>query len=275
MTQRTAQIAFIGGGNMGGALIGGLLASGYPADHIRVSERNAGARARLQSLGELVFADCGEAAIAGADLVVLAVKPQVCGAAARPLAAILAGEQPVFMSIAAGIPTSTIANWIGKQVPVVRCVPNTPALLGCGISGLYATPRVDAAGCALATQVTNAVGSSLWVDDEALMDVITAVSGSGPAYFFRLMEAMTHAGQQLGLTQQQAHTLVTQTALGAAKMATQSELAPEDLRRQVTSPGGTTAAALAVFEQANLTATVQQAMTAATGRGRELGAEHT
>lgn len=266
-------IAFVGAGNMAASLIGGLRAQGVPAQNIRASEPGAEQRERLHAEhGIATFASNAEA-IAGAQLIVLAVKPQVMKAVCLDLAPHLVPDQ-VIISIAAGISCASLEQWLGEQAdaprPVVRCMPNTPALLRQGVSGLFANPRVSAEQKAQAEQVLSAVGLALWLDEEAQLDAVTAVSGSGPAYFFLLIEAMTAAGEKLGLPRDTAARLSIQTALGAARMASESEVDAAELRRRVTSPNGTTEAAINTFQAGGFEALVQQALNAAANRSAEL-----
>lgn len=261
-------IAFVGAGNMAASLIGGLRAQGVAASAIRASEPGTEQRARLQQEhGITTFANNADA-IEGADLIVLAVKPQIMKAVCLDLAAHLAPNQ-VIISIAAGISCASLENWLGER-PIVRCMPNTPALLRQGVSGLFANPRVSAAQKAQAEQVLSAVGLALWLDSEAQIDAVTAVSGSGPAYFFLLIEAMTEAGEKLGLPRETAAQLSIQTALGAARMASESDVDAAELRRRVTSPNGTTEAAIKTFQAGGFEALVQQALNAAANRSTEL-----
>lgn len=261
-------IAFVGAGNMAASLIGGLRAQGVAANAIRASEPGTEQRTRLQQEhGISTFANNADA-IEGADLIVLAVKPQIMKAVCLDLAAHLAPTQ-VIISIAAGISCASLENWLGER-PVVRCMPNTPALLRQGVSGLFANPRVSAAQKAQAEQVLSAVGLALWLDSEAQIDAVTAVSGSGPAYFFLLIEAMTEAGEKLGLPRETAAQLSIQTALGAARMASESDVDAAELRRRVTSPNGTTEAAIKTFQAGGFEALVQQALNAAANRSTEL-----
>ncbi|MEE4361225.1 MAG: pyrroline-5-carboxylate reductase [Pseudomonadales bacterium] len=268
----TPRLAFVGGGNMARSLVGGLLAADYPASHITVSEPHAQTRAGLATMGPIRILNDNAAAVAEADLVVLAVKPQVMAEVLAPLRGALEASATVLLSIAAGITVSMLRRWAGA-VPIVRCMPNTPALVGAGMSALYATGDVDVAGRALASRVLEAGGAVLWLEDEALMDAVTATSGSGPAYFFRVMEAMIDGACRLGLPETAARTLVLQTALGAARMALESDTAPGTLRQQVTSPGGTTAAALAAFDAEDLAGILTRGMDAAARRSAELARE--
>jgi pyrroline-5-carboxylate reductase len=267
------RIAFIGAGNMAASLIGGLRAQGVPAERIRASDPGAEQRAKVSAEhGIFICADNAEA-VAGVDVIVLAVKPQVMKSVCQALAPHLT-EGQLIVSIAAGIPCDSLERWLGEQaaaVPaIVRCMPNTPALLGQGVSGLYATARVSAEQRQQAEQLLSAVGVALWLDDEQQIDAVTAVSGSGPAYFFLLIEAMTAAGEQLGLPRATAAQLTLQTALGAARMALESEVDAAELRRRVTSPNGTTEAAIKSFQAGGFEALVHQALTAAATRSAEL-----
>jgi pyrroline-5-carboxylate reductase len=265
-------IAFIGGGNMARSLIGGLVARGMPATAIRVAEPVAELREALQrDFGVFAAADNAEA-VAGASTWVLAVKPQVLRGVCEALAPVARAAQPLVVSIAAGITAAQIGRWLGGEAAVVRCMPNTPALLGAGVTGLYATPQVDAAGREAAESLLSAAGATVWIDDEARMDAVTAVSGSGPAYVFLLAEAMQAAAQAEGLPADAARILVLQTVLGAARMLTEGDVDAAELRRRVTSPNGTTQAAIETFEAGGLRELVAQAIHAATVRGRELSA---
>ncbi|EIK54911.1 pyrroline-5-carboxylate reductase [Stutzerimonas stutzeri TS44] len=264
------RIAFIGAGNMAASLIGGLRAQGVAADVIRASDPGAEQRARISAEhGIQTFADNRDA-LAGADVMVLAVKPQVMQAVCRDLAAQLA-PTALIVSIAAGISCDSLQRWLGPQPrAIVRCMPNTPALLRQGVSGLFANAQVSAAQRQQAEQLLSAVGVALWLDEEQLIDAVTAVSGSGPAYFFLLIEAMTAAGEQLGLPRATAAQLTLQTALGAARMACESDVDAAELRRRVTSPNGTTEAAIKAFQAGGFEQLVQQALNAAAHRSAEL-----
>lgn len=267
-----AGLCFVGGGNMARSLVGGLVARGIDPGMIRVAEPVPGLREALhRDFGVAVFAD-GREAVKGADVWLFAVKPQVmrevCGAlepqaqAARPLA----------VSIAAGITAAQLERWLGGGLPVVRAMPNTPALLGAGVTGLYANPRVDATQRDIADALLAGAGTTVWLDEEALMDAVTAVSGSGPAYVFLLAEAMQAAGEAQGLPPQVARTLTLQTVLGAARMLAEGGDDAATLRRRVTSPGGTTQAAIEAFEAGGFRQLVAHAIQAATRRGGELSA---
>jgi pyrroline-5-carboxylate reductase len=262
--------AFIGGGNMGGALIRGLIARGLPAQKISVGEAHQARRIALaDELGVHVSADNREAA-QGADVVVIAVKPQDMAGTVQALAEVFRERPPLVISIAAGMRVADIRSWCGPGVPVVRAMPNRPALNGAGATGLYAPESVSEANRALATQIMAAVGTTVWVAEESLIDVVTALSGSGPAYFFLLAELMTDAAVKLGLDHVSAQELAIQTLYGSGRMARDSDGDLVRLRTEVTSKGGTTEAALRSLDAANLRGIVAAALTAATDRGREL-----
>lgn len=267
----TPRIAFIGGGNMAASLIGGLRAQGVSATSICASDPGADKRAELESThGIETFADNSQA-VAGADVVLLAVKPQMMQSVCRDLAVHLQSNQ-LIVSIAAGINCASLQQWLGPQTPraIVRCMPNTPSLLRQGVSGLFASAQVSVEQKQQAEQLLSAVGLALWLDKEELIDAVTAVSGSGPAYFFLLIEAMTAAGQHLGLPRDTAAQLTLHTALGAARMACESDVDAAELRRRVTSPNGTTEAAIKAFQTGGFESLVQQAMNAAAQRSAEL-----
>jgi len=264
------QIAFIGGGNMAGSLIGGLLHTGFNAEYIRVADPDD---ARLEHLRQrFKVHTCADnlSAVRDAQVVVFAVKPQVFRDAARPLATTLVKYRPLIISIAAGVPEKDIRRWLGYQAAIVRAMPNTPALIGAGAAALYANSMVNGAQRTLAKEMFEAVGLALWIEDEKFMNAVTAVSGSGPAYFFLVMEIMEAVARELGLPADAAGKLVQQTAYGAARMALESQIDVAKLRKQVTSPGGTTAAALKILDTENLRKMFLQALTAARDRGVQL-----
>ena len=263
-------IAFIGGGNMARSLVGGLIADGVPAAQLQVAEPDAARRAALErDFGIRVTADNAAAATA-ARVVVLAVKPQAMPGVARELARPLAGRAALALSIAAGIRSTDLARWLGDGVPIVRAMPNTPALLGCGATVLCAGPAARTAHRELAESILRAVGSVHWVEDEAHMDTVTALSGSGPAYFFLLAEAMADAAAELDMPPELARLLAIETALGAARMAIESDADIAALRQRVTSPGGTTEAAVEALEAGGFRALVTSALRRAQARSREL-----
>jgi pyrroline-5-carboxylate reductase len=262
--------SFIGGGNMGGALIRALLARGMPAQNIRVGEAHEARRRELSTgLGVLATANNHEA-VQDADVVVIAVKPQDMAATVKPLAELFAQRPPLVVSIAAGIRVADITAWCGPGVVVVRAMPNRPALNGAGATGIYAPAGLSDAHRKLATDVLGAVGTTVWVPDEDLIDVVTALSGSGPAYCFLLAELMADAAVQLGMERATALELAIQTLYGAGKMARDSDGDLVRLRAEVTSKGGTTEAAVRAFDAANLRGIVASALQAATDRGREM-----
>jgi pyrroline-5-carboxylate reductase len=268
------RLAFIGGGNMAAALIGGLLRGGLKCERIAVADPSALQLERLvHDFGIIASAD-NDSAVAGAEVVVLAVKPQQMRAMAIGLAPQLARSKPLVISIAAGIPHAALTRWFGGEVQVVRTMPNRPAQNGFGATGLYAPPSVGAANRALAEAVMAAVSATVWVEHESQMDTVTALSGSGPAYFFLLMEALEAAAHARGLPHEVAHKLTLETAFGAAQMARLSGDSLAVLRAQVTSKGGTTAAALDVLDAAGLRAIVAHAVAAADRRSAELAAEY-
>lgn len=267
----TETLAFIGGGNMARSLIGGLIAQGLPARQIIVSDPMQAQRQLLATqYGVRVTGSNAEAA-AAAQIVVLAVKPQELRGVAQALAATL-GHRPLIISVAAGIRASDLQTWLGG-LPVVRTMPNRPALNGCGVTGLYASTQVPAAQRELASRIMGAVGKSVWVEQETLIDAVTAVSGSGPAYFFLLMELLEAAGVEQGLPAETARVLAIETAYGSGMMAREVSDSPAVLRQQVTSKGGTTEAALKVFEARGLQNIVSDAVKAAAERSAELAGQ--
>jgi len=268
----TPTVAFIGGGNMARSLIGGLVARGRPVDAIRVAEPVAALRDALKHDFGVTCAEHATVAAEGADVWVLAVKPQVMREVCTSLVPLAQGKRPLVVSIAAGITTTQLDRWLGGSMPVVRAMPNTPALLGAGITGLFANARTSGAQRDDAGALLDAVGPTVWIDDEAKMDAVTAVSGSGPAYVFLLAEAMQAAGIAQGLSPEAARALVQQTLLGAATMLVQQGEPADVLRTRVTSPGGTTQAAIETFEAGGFRELVDRAIRAATQRGRELSA---
>lgn len=265
-------IAFIGGGNMAASMVGGLLARGRDPRHILVSDPDAGCRERLDALGVHTGSD-NTAAADSADVVILAVKPQQLRGACRDIAPAVAARGALVISIAAGIGTGSLQSWLGADTAIVRCMPNTPALLQASASALYATPGVSAEQRSAAHEIMESVGVVAWVEDEDSMHAVTALSGSGPAYFFLVMEAMQLAGENLGLEPALARQLTAQTALGAARMALETDVDVTELRRRVTSPGGTTERALRVLEERGLRRIFESALEAANNRSRELADE--
>jgi len=266
-------ISFIGGGNMARSLIGGLIGNGVPIDRLSVAEPNPELREALaRDFGVAVHADNNDAA-RSADVLLLAVKPQVMKTVCTGLRTLAQARKPLVISIAAGVRLTQLEAWLGGDMPIVRCMPNTPALIGAGATGAYANARCTDAHRATAQNILSAAGTTAWIDDEALMDTVTALSGSGPAYFFLLVEALVDAAVAQGLPHEIARALATQTALGAGRMLREDAAAPAELRRRVTSPGGTTQAALESFAASNFNAMVARAVAAATQRGGELSAQ--
>ena len=269
MTQ-TPHIAFIGAGNMAQAILKGMLAAGYPQDKISASGRT---QAKLDTLS----ADTGIhtstdnlALCRQADVIVLGVKPQMMGDLIQTIAPAVDASKQLIVSVAAGILASSIETWLGQKTPIVRCMPNTPSLVGQGAAGLFATPEVSAAQKQTASTIMQSVGLALWVDNEDHIDAVTAVSGSGPAYYFLMMEAMIAGAEKLGLSSEIAQQLVLQTALGAAQMAQQSQQTPAQLRVAVTSPNGTTEQAINTFNDGGFSELCSQAMASAHARSKEL-----
>ena len=263
-------LAILGGGNMGRALIAGLLRQGLRPERITVGESQPLARQRLsRELGITCTADNAEA-IRDANVVLIAVKPQDVQAVLTPLKGQMERSRPVCLSIAAGIRTRALRQWCGAGVPVIRAMPNRPALVGAGITGLFAAPEVEPDHYALAEQVMRSVGEVVRVASEDALDVVTALSGSGPAYFFRLAELMAQAGADLGLAPEAARRLAIATLHGAGLLAHASDGDLAQLRQEVTSKGGTTEAALRTLEAAGIADIVSRAVQAAAHRGREL-----
>jgi pyrroline-5-carboxylate reductase len=271
MTDTT--LAFIGAGNMTGSLVGGLIADGWEPARIHVADPDPQQTERLAQRFSVATTASNPEAINSADAIVLAVKPQIIKRVAGELAPIIAQRHPLVISIAAGIRETSLRYWLGQNAAIVRAMPNTPALVQSGATALYANPLVSNEQRNLAESLLRAVGLVIWVDDEAMMDTVTALSGSGPAYFFLLMEALTSAGNRLGLPEDTARLLTLQTAFGAAKMALESADDAAQLRHRVTSPGGTTERAINELQKSNFEGIVLQALQAATERSRELAIE--
>ncbi len=267
-----AVISFIGAGNMAASIIGGLLESGHPATSLRASDPTATSLQKLRQLGAIATFSDNAAACADADVVILAVKPQMMAEAMASVVEPVAASGALVISIAAGTTIAALEGGLGSATAVVRCMPNTPALLGVGATALYANGNVTPVQRDLASTILGAVGLIEWVPEESQLDAITALSGSGPAYFFLFMEAMINAGCAMGLSRECATAMTTQTALGAARMATESDVDLVELRRRVTSPGGTTERAVQCFEHEGLRDLVAHAMTAAQQRAAEMGA---
>ena len=263
-------ICFIGGGNMASALIGGLLGRGFPAAQISVVEINAENRARLQRDYAVQAFDSLDEGVAGSRTIVFAVKPQQLRAVAQQLAPLLSGQ--LLISIAAGILATDLARWSNSQA-IVRAMPNTPALIRSGMTGLFALPAVNAAQREQAQSILAAVGETLWLQDEAMLDAVTAISGSGPAYVFYFIEALQQAAQELGFNAEDARRLCLATFLGASKLAASSAEDVSMLRERVTSKNGTTERALLSLSANQVAEHIAQAAQAAAARSREMGEE--
>lgn len=269
----TAKIAFIGAGNMATAIAGGLVSQGFSTDNIAASDPYPPSLEAIKaSTGIATYIDNDEA-IAGASVVVLAVKPQVMAEVATGISEAVNRENAVVISIAAGITIASLEKWLGGEVAIVRTMPNTPALVKAGATGLYANAQVSEQQKVLTEDILNAIGITRWVNTEALLDAVTALSGSGPAYFFMFMEAMAATGVRMGLDRETSAQLAMQTGLGAAQMAMQSDVDLLELRKRVCSPGGTTLKAVESFESASLAQTVDNAMQAALDRAIEMAKE--
>lgn len=266
------KIAFIGGGNMATALIAGLAGQLTTAGSLHVVDPNPDALARLASQYGVSTAASIDVQVGAADVVVLAVKPQQMREVAANLKPLL-GAQPLVLSIAAGIRIADLSRWLGGYTRIVRSMPNTPALIAMGITGMVAGAEVDEAQRQAADKVMRAVGQTVWLKDESLIDPVTAVSGSGPAYVFFFLEAMQQAALEMGLDAEQGRQLALATFTGAAQLAAQSSEPVEVLRQRVTSKGGTTHAAISSMEQSGVKEAIVAAMKAAAARGRELGEE--
>ena len=265
------KLAFLGGGNMAAALIGGLVAKGFDARSISVIEVSPAARERLCARYPVHIATAPDAAMQSSDTLVLAVKPQDMKAALAPLAGSVHGK--LVVSIAAGVKLEALSRWLGGHHKLVRCMPNTPALIGAGIAGLYALPEVNREEKTRAEGILRAVGEVVWLPEERLLDPVTAVSGSGPAYVFWFIEQLAASGERLGIPKDTALKLALNTVLGAAKLAASSEKPPAELKKDVTSKGGTTEAALKVFDEEKLAERFARALQAASRRSAELGTE--
>ncbi len=266
----TTRIAFIGGGNMATSLIGGLIAADCAARNIWVAEPDTLKLAEFSERFSVNVTTSNQEAARQAQVVVLAVKPQALKGVATDLASTVQQGAPLVISIAAGIREPDITAWLGGTAAVVRAMPNTPALVQCGATALYANAAVSATQRELAESILRAVGMVLWLDDEAQMDAVTALSGSGPAYFFLILEVLENAAVRLGLAHDQARLLTLQTAFGAAKMALEAAEDSATLRMRVTSPGGTTEQAIQVLQEGGIQALFDSALKAAHARSAEL-----
>jgi pyrroline-5-carboxylate reductase len=264
------KIGFIGGGNMASSLISGLIASGHSPQDLWVSDINPETLKVLADNLKVNTSTNNDDIINAVDVIVLAVKPQILSSVAKNAATSIQRKQNLVVSIAAGISQHSLSQWLGDNIAIVRCMPNTPALVLTGATALHANAQVTTEQHDLAENIMRSVGIALWVNDESELDVVTAVSGSGPAYYFLLMEAMEKVAIDMGMSEITARLLVQQTALGAAKIALESSESPEQLRKRVTSPGGTTEQDIETFEQGGFTALVSKALHAARNRSIEM-----
>ena len=258
---------------MASSMIAGLIRNGFPAEHIMVSTPSETTRERLRATFAVTVMQDNKALVEKADIVVLAVKPQVLISVVSEMAVSLQKKSTLIVSVAAGIRTISISAILGDEYPVARIMPNTPAMLGCAVSGLFVNAHVKKDQKTFIETIARAIGSVIWLENEAKMDVVTAISGGGPAYFFMFMEHMQKVGEDLGLNAEDAKLLVLQTALGASKMAFEHKGSLKELRENVTSPNGTTEAALKHFEKMNFETIIEKAIIAATKRGEELSSE--
>jgi pyrroline-5-carboxylate reductase len=270
---KTKTIGFIGGGNMATSLISGLIASGHSAQQIWVSDTAPTTLQAHADQFQVNTTTSNETVVNEVEVVVLAVKPQILRDVALQIAPSLKQKNALVVSIAAGISQKSLSKWLGSEIAIVRCMPNTPALVQTGATALHANINVDEEQKDLAENILRAVGLALWVSDESQLDAVTAVSGSGPAYFFLLMEAMEKAALELGLDERSARLLIQQTALGAAKIALESPESPAKLRARVTSPGGTTQQAIETFVQNGFIELVAKALHAARDRSIEMSTQ--
>jgi len=270
---KTNKIGFIGGGNMATSLISGLIASGHSPQQIWVADSNQNKLSSLATNLQINTSATNDDLLKEVDVVVIAVKPQVVSAVIKESLSAFQQSKPLIVSIAAGISQDSLSKWLGTDAAIVRSMPNTPALVQTGATGIHANANVSDTQRNLAENIMRSVGISVWVTDEKELDAVTAVSGSGPAYFFLLMEAMEQSAIELGLSKQTAQLLIEQTALGAAKIALESKESPGELRARVTSPGGTTEQAIKTFNKGNFSLLVKQALQAAHDRSIELSKE--
>lgn len=263
-------ISFIGAGNMATSLVGGMLNGGWPCEQVTISDPNKERREQIVSQYAVHSTDNNSIACSTADIVVLAVKPQVLKQVCIDIGSQIQQQQPLIVSIAAGVRETDINHWLGGNISIVRCMPNTPAMVGSGVSGLFANAEVSDSQKNLAENILRSVGVTIWLDNESLLDSVTALSGSGPAYIFLVIEALQNAGVKLGLDESDARLLAVETTFGAAKMALESSEPADVLRQQVTSPGGTTECALEVLQSGGLTKLFESALQAAKQRSIEL-----
>jgi len=263
-------VAILGAGNMGSSLLGGLIANQYPPQKIFITDPDTDKLQMLQQKFHVQITNDNKTAIQTADVIILAVKPQIMTTVTAEIAALVQQKKPLIISVAAGIRESGLQTMLGKNLPIVRCMPNTPALIGCGATALFANNVVTPEQHRLAESILRAVGIVVWLDNEELLDAVTALSGCGPAYFFLIMESMQNAAISLGLPSDIARLLTLQTAYGAARMALDSEYSTAQLARHVASPGGSTERALHVLEEGNIRELFLNALTSAKNRAEEL-----
>ncbi|WP_018937102.1 pyrroline-5-carboxylate reductase [Thioalkalivibrio sp. ALJ24] len=271
MPPHSRKVAFIGAGNMGEALIQGLVDSGRPAGELAIADTRPDRIDALQGRFPGLGAGSPQELASDTEILVLAVKPQTLPEVAPGLRDAVNAGSPLVVSVAAGVTTARLGEWLGSQARIVRAMPNTPALVGAGVTGLFAAPGVTADDRGAATALMEAVGRALWVKDEELMHAVTATSGSGPAYVFLIIEAMQAAAEELGLPPETARELTLGTLAGATRLAANSPEDAAELRRRVTSPGGTTEQAVNALEQGDLRGLLRRAMQAAAHRSEELG----
>ncbi len=267
------KIGFIGGGNMATSLIGGLIADGTTPSQIRVSDHHPDRPQALEKQFGIQTASTNVALVEESDVVVLAVKPQGLREVCEEIADSVQAKRPLILSVAAGIRIGDIDRWLGDGNAIVRTMPNTPALVQSGATGLYANQCVNESQREIAERIMRAVGLTQWLENEPMMDAVTALSGSGPAYFFLVIEALEEAGCKLGLSEEASRMLALQTAFGAAKMALESSESAAELRRRVTSPGGTTERAISILEEGELRQLFEKALSGARDRAQELADE--
>jgi pyrroline-5-carboxylate reductase len=266
-------IAIIGSGNMGASLVGGLIADNYPPNQIWVADLDEAKLKELKHRFGINITTDNHEAVKVAEVLIMAVKPQVLPTVIKDLHDTIQKHKPLILSVAAGIRESSLQQWLGGNVAIVRAMPNTPALIGCGASALFANKWVTSEQHNTAESILRSVGIVVWLEDENLMDVVTALSGSGPAYFFLFMEAMQQTAEKFGLPRSIARLLTLQTAFGASRMALESEESVTELKKRVTSPGGTTEQALRVFEEAGLHKIIEEAINAAKHRSETLATQ--
>lgn len=267
-------IAIIGAGHMGTSLLGGLVANHYPSEKCWITDTDIEKLSKLRNQWNIHTSNDNAEAIANADVVILAVKPNILASVSRELAAPIQQYNPLIISIAAGIPEASIQKWLGGNRAIVRAMPNTPALIGCGATALYANQFVSEIQHSLAESILRAVGLTVWIEDEKLMHVITPFSGSGPAYFFLIIDALQNAAIELGVPPETARLLILQTAYGASRMALESDKTVIELLNGVALPGGTTEKAIAILEENNIREIFKKALMSAQKRSEEMTATH-